>query len=520
MTVLLFRSVLSSGVQMAFPLVMVLLLVPIGRKRIRPHTLFSIEKLMVVGMLLALGFTIIGPFVHIPVSEEIPVPQIPPLFSAVSEQLPALPRGTGERVLTAMPAHRQGFSIWDIGGAIWIFGAGFLFLFTLVQNALFFRHICKNSSPMPRALSKAYTSRSRAIGLQAAPAVRISSEISSPMAAGYFHPVIFFPVKALFFTPEEQLLLLSHELYHCKAKDNFWRLLSSIVLAIYWFNPLIWLLSRSFFTQCELCCDENVLSGALPQTRKTYGKLLLALSARERNHNQPVLSLQSGWKDTFYSLKLRIGEIVSSNHKRTGRIILSGCILILFLFSGIVGFHQVHAYSPSSVIILPDNPMGFTKEGTPAARETHFLQPPIDTDEVLHFSLANTDGSTSCTRLHFMANTANETVTASCNGVVVASQTKQRSEVDESEADDLLKFLGRYVIIDCGNGLSVRYTYLDTVLVDVGQTVSAGDVLGTAGHTGVSFGEADQCGIFVMQDGLMIDPLPFFNASVQPAIYS
>ena len=59
-------------------------------------------------------------------------------------------------------------------------------------------------------------------------------------------------------------------------------------------------------------------------------------------------------------------------------------------------------------------------------------------------------------------------------------------------------------------------TYLDSVLVEVGQWVSAGDILGTVGNTGGSYGYPDQCGIYVMQDGLMVDPTLFFDVTTQP----
>lgn len=94
---------------------------------------------------------------------------------------------------------------------------------------------------------------------------------------------------------------------------------------------------------------------------------------------------------------------------------------------------------------------------------------------------------------------------------------KKRSELETEDGIPVL--LGKYVIVDCGDGISIRYTYLDTVLVEVGQRVSTGDVLGTAGNTGGSIGYDDQCGVFVMQDGLMVDPLLFFNVSTDPAVY-
>ena len=80
--------------------------------------------------------------------------------------------------------------------------------------------------------------------------------------------------------------------------------------------------------------------------------------------------------------------------------------------------------------------------------------------------------------------------------------------------------LGKYAIIDYGDGLTVRYTFLSSVAVQVGQTVSAGDILGVVGHTGASYGDIDQCGIYVMQEGTMVDPLLFFDVDVPVQIIS
>lgn len=516
MPAVLFRGVLSASIRMAFPLAVALLLIPLGRKHIRPRTLFCIEKFMIAGMLLALALTVFGPLVRIPVSNQAPVQQFTPVLPPLAEQMinptEAVVRGA------VSPTPVTVWSVWDFAGYFWFCGAGLLFFFTLVQNLRFFHRIRKDSAPAPSVLENLCADCSRMIGLRVPPAVRIVPAASSPMAAGYFCPTIFLPARMLYFSPEQQRLLLSHELYHCKTGDNFWRLFSSVALAIFWFNPLVWVLIRSFSTQCELCCDENVLSGASVQTRKLYGNLLLLFSAGESKRSQPTLSLQSGWRDTFHSMKLRIGQIVSFERKKAGRIFLMGNALILLIFSGVIGFRQVYAYSPSPVIILPENPMGFTEGDECVPKETFVIQAPIDTDQALHFSLTNMDDSIQVTQLHFMANKKNEVVTAGCYGVVAAVQTKGISEPGRDES--IPTQLGKCVIVDCGNGISIRYTYLDTVLVEEGQTVSTGDILGTAGNTGASFGKADQCGVFVMQDGLMVDPLPFFNVSVQPAVYS
>ena len=508
----LFRSVLSSALRMALPVGMVLLVVPILRRRVRPRTLITIQKLMMVGMLLSLVLTFLGSLVRVPVSYQLPMQQISQGPSAPSEQPVILPEtAVGEPLPSrAVPAP----SPWEIVGVLWLCGAATLFVLTLIQNVCFFHRVSQNSSPAPVHLLDVVLFQSRAIGLRVIPRVRISPEISTPMAVGYFRPVIFLPVRVLLFAPEEQQLLLSHELYHCKTKDNFWRLFSSILLAVYWFNPLVWVLARSFSTQSELCCDENVLSDASVQTRKLYGKLILSFVVKQPDYKQPVLSLQSGWKETFRGFKLRIGQIVSLEQKIPGKIFLIGCCVIFVLFSGMIGFHQ--NFMPSEVIILLDNLEGNTKQEV-IPRRTYQIRPPIDTDKAYHFTRMNEDGSTRVNRLHFMANTEHKQVTAGCDGVVAAIQAKKLSEVVTE--DDMPVLLGKYVIIDCGDGISIRYTYLDTVLVEVGQRISTGDVLGTAGHTGSSIGYDDQCGVFVMQDGLMVDPLLFFDISTEPAVY-
>lgn len=514
MSVILLRLILFSSVRMAFPLAMVLFLVPIGRKYIHPRTLISIQKLMIAGMFLALAITFLGPLVQVPVSNQLLVPQVsttPPVQLGQSAILPEIT--VGGPVLSGNVSTP---SLWEIAGVLWLCVAMVLFFLTLIQNARFFHRVYQNSSPAPVDLSEVSLFHSRAIGLRVTPTVRISSEVFSPMAVGYFHPVIFLPVRVLLFAPEEQRLLLSHELYHCKTKDNFWRLFSSILLAVYWFDPLVWVLTRSFSTQCELCCDENVLSGTSVQTRKVYGKLILSFVTRQPDYKQPFLPLKSGWKESFRGFKLRIEQIVYRDQKIPGKVFLIGCISIFLLFSGMIGFRQGN-FSPSEVIILSENPMGITWEGTPVPREIHLIHPPIDTDQVFRYTSITEDGISIYDNLYFIANTEHENITAGCDGMIVAIQSKS---LDEPENQNILsQILGKYVIIDCGNGFSVRYAYLDSVLVEEGQRVSVGDILGTAGNTGGSYGKPDQCGIYVMQDGLMVDPTLFFDVSTQPAVY-
>ncbi len=142
------------------------------------------------------------------------------------------------------------------------------------------------------------------------------------------------------------------------------------------------------------------------------------------------------------------------------------------------------------------------------------LQMPLTATCILNWKNENKgkDNFAYSSYLYFIAEESDKSVLAGCNGIISIVQAKSVDELSEEELS--LGPLGKYVVLDCGNGLSVRYTFLDSVAVEPGQHVSAGDVLGTAGHTGASYGDTDQCGVYVMQDGLMVDPLLFFDIDV------
>jgi hypothetical protein len=66
---------------------------------------------------------------------------------------------------------------------------------------------------------------------------------------------------------------------------------------------------------------------------------------------------------------------------------------------------------------------------------------------------------------------------------------------------------GNFVIVDHGNGLSTRYAHLNSVGVQAGAKVKAGQPLGLSGSTGKSSGP--HLHFEVMQNGAQVDPSPF-----------
>ncbi|WP_368487928.1 M56 family metallopeptidase [Clostridium sp. BJN0013] len=110
--------------------------------------------------------------------------------------------------------------------------------------------------------------------------VKIVKGISSPAIIGILNSTIIIPEQE--FSNNDLKWIFRHELVHFKRKDNVIKLLMIFSVALHWFNPLIYILRKFFNEQCELSCDEVVISDSETEDIKEYA-LLLVKSARYKN---------------------------------------------------------------------------------------------------------------------------------------------------------------------------------------------------------------------------------------------
>ncbi len=85
----------------------------------------------------------------------------------------------------------------------------------------------------------------------------ICDDIQTPFILGFFKPSIYIPSG----TDEAQLpYIIAHENAHLKRCDHWWKPLGYLVLAIHWFNPLVWITYILLCRDIELACDEKSYS--------------------------------------------------------------------------------------------------------------------------------------------------------------------------------------------------------------------------------------------------------------------
>lgn len=116
-----------------------------------------------------------------------------------------------------------------------------------------------------------------------------SQRHAGPHISGLLQPKVLLPHDfSSRFTPQQQQLILRHELAHWQRGDLHWNYLALALLALCWFNPVLWMAYRRYRQDQELACDALVLESASHQDRIAYGYALVSNLQQAANGWQPL----------------------------------------------------------------------------------------------------------------------------------------------------------------------------------------------------------------------------------------
>ena len=150
--------------------------------------------------------------------------------------------------------------VWTyLAGWVWLIGLAAMLLYALVSYLRLRRRV---SASIPLREN-----------------IYVCDEVPSPFILGIVHPRIYLP-SAL--DEAQRGSVLSHERAHLARRDHWWKPLGFALLAVYWFNPLLWLAYTLLCRDIELACDERVLRGMDAGQVKDYSSALLACSVPRR----------------------------------------------------------------------------------------------------------------------------------------------------------------------------------------------------------------------------------------------
>ena len=106
-----------------------------------------------------------------------------------------------------------------------------------------------------------------------------SEYVDSPFVLGIIKPRVYLPFQI---NGEQLSLVVAHEHAHIRRKDHWWKPLGFLLLAIYWFHPLMWLGYILLCRDIELACDEKVIQNMDSETKADYSEALVACSVNRR----------------------------------------------------------------------------------------------------------------------------------------------------------------------------------------------------------------------------------------------
>ena len=150
--------------------------------------------------------------------------------------------------------------VWTyLAGWVWLIGLAAMLLYALVSYLRLRRRV---SASIPLREN-----------------IYVCDEVPSPFILGIVRPRIYLPSML---DEAQRGSVLSHERAHLARRDHWWKPLGFALLAVYWFNPLLWLAYTLLCRDIELACDERVLRGMDAGQVKAYSSALLACSVPRR----------------------------------------------------------------------------------------------------------------------------------------------------------------------------------------------------------------------------------------------
>ncbi len=273
----LFLSFLNRAIAAGWLVLAVVVLRPLLRRAPKYCRMF-LWGLVFLRLLLPAELIPESPASLVPSAETLPREALYAAQPAIHSGVPAINAAVNP-VLQQSLAPNPGDSVnplqvWTaVGSTVWLIGAAVLLLYMIVSTLLLRRRVAA-ARPMRDN-------------------IWLCAGLSTPFVLGFFRPQIYLPPGM---DEERMALVLAHEQGHIARHDHWLKPLAFLLLAAYWFHPLLWLAYVLFCRDMELACDEYVLRTLGQAVKKPYARALVDGSTDERISACPVAFGEGGVK--------------------------------------------------------------------------------------------------------------------------------------------------------------------------------------------------------------------------------
>ena len=363
-----------------------------------------------------------------------------------------------------------------------------------------------------------------------------SNEFLSPFCTGVFRPKIFLPDRLLKRGNKDLVeTIIAHELAHIKRFDDIWIKLQSVLQILYFFHPVVWFANSRIHLARECICDSMVLSKNKISI-DSYGNSLLKVLKLNLfgPENVGLLPCFGSQHDKF---KIRIQAMKGAHVMKKHRFLLVSAVLFLFGLmvlpmsssplksqdkkkvivkpvivqkvkpvtqeskSALLNLQQLDSTQVQKRIIVKpvvvENAKVQTQEVRPQRIVISKINPQVTVIakqsegmklinpvkiEVITSPFGNTiHPVTGKENMHNgidIGARLGDPVSAPADGTVLSVE---RDFTYESK-------WGKTLTLIHDNNIKTKYAHLDTILVNEGQKILAGDLIARVGNTGITTG--------------------------------
>ncbi|MEQ1748248.1 MAG: M56 family metallopeptidase [Prosthecobacter sp.] len=277
---------------------------------------------------------------------DVPAINLPPV-SVVADAMP-----TTMPAPSVMPVEATKPVDWPhVRVVTWVVGVFLVLLTGMVSFTRTLTRVRRTREPISDELAARINEVTQEVGLKQKPRLLMSPRIQSPAVTGLLRPLLLLPTGFdRDFTAEEQSLILHHELMHLRRGDLPLNTLLCVLMALHWFNPLLWLAFFKVRADREASCDAQVLENATPQLRSAYGHALLKI---ESAFAPLRLSLGFiGILQRHASLRTRIRSIAAQTRTRPLTGIVATTFMLVMTFLGVTRAEKPAEYENARQIYL------------------------------------------------------------------------------------------------------------------------------------------------------------------------
>ncbi len=149
----------------------------------------------------------------------------------------------------------NGYDVMSILAVVWLVGIAAMLVYTLVSYLRIYKRVSASICVKENTF--------------------ICDDIDTPFILGVFRPKIYLPSSM---SEADAEYVIAHEKAHLKRFDHLWKPLGFSLLAVYWFNPVLWL---AYFLLCrdiEFACDQKVIRELGLEIKKPYSDALINCS--------------------------------------------------------------------------------------------------------------------------------------------------------------------------------------------------------------------------------------------------